>query len=100
MSDTLTIRFYQTSDSNTVVTSTSIFNASPGHAYNLLLRGYRNYQSYTDPFTGKLLNVNADLKAVVTQNCSACHSGMVEGQLIPGLANKWYDQKAIINYKT
>ncbi|MHA4806904.1 hypothetical protein ACX0G9_02290 [Flavitalea flava] len=68
VSDTLTIRFYQTSDSNTVVTSTSIFNASPGHAYNLLLRGYMNYQSYTDPFTGKLLNVNADLKAVVTQN--------------------------------
>lgn len=33
---------------------------------------------------------------VVTQNCAACHSGVVEGVLVPGVGNKWYDQRAII----
>ncbi|MBI4457615.1 hypothetical protein HY633_01480 [Candidatus Uhrbacteria bacterium] len=33
---------------------------------------------------------------LITQNCSACHSGVVNGMLIPGLGNKWYNQKAII----
>ena len=34
---------------------------------------------------------------LITQNCSACHSGTGNGKLIPGLGNKWYNQKAIIN---
>ncbi len=34
---------------------------------------------------------------LVTQNCAACHSGMVNNHFIPGIANKWYDQKSVIN---
>ena len=36
-------------------------------------------------------------EAAVTQNCSACHSGVVEGRLVPGVGNKWYNQKVIID---
>ncbi|MEW5850313.1 MAG: hypothetical protein AB2A00_16100 [Myxococcota bacterium] len=35
---------------------------------------------------------------LITQNCSACHSGVVENQLIPGIGNKWYNQEAIIDH--
>ena len=35
---------------------------------------------------------------LVTQNCSACHSGVVKGQLIGGVGNKWYNQRAIIAF--
>jgi len=35
---------------------------------------------------------------LVTQNCSACHSGVVNGKLIPGVGNKWYNQEAIIRF--
>jgi len=39
----------------------------------------------------------ASPEPLITQNCSACHSGVVEGQLIPGVGNKWYNQRAIID---
>lgn len=45
---------------------------------------------------GFVRTVNKDGVEVVTQNCSACHSGTVNGQLIPGVGNKWYNQRAII----
>ncbi len=35
---------------------------------------------------------------LVTQNCSACHNGVVKGRLIQGVGNKWYNQRAIIEF--
>jgi hypothetical protein len=37
------------------------------------------------------------LNRLVTQTCSACHSGTVNNHFIPGVGNKWYDQQSIIN---
>ncbi|MBI5495108.1 MAG: hypothetical protein HY904_08765 [Deltaproteobacteria bacterium] len=34
---------------------------------------------------------------LVTQNCSACHSGVVQGRLWAGVGNKFYNQRAIID---
>jgi hypothetical protein len=65
--DTLVIRFYQTADSSNALT-TSLLYSTPGHAYNLLLRGYLTGGTWQDPFTGRSQSVQADLQTVITQN--------------------------------
>jgi len=67
VADTLQIRFYKAGDSVNVLTSASL-SVLPGHAYNLVLRGYLNNRSFKDPITGKYLNFYPDLKVMLTQN--------------------------------
>ncbi|MEW5853776.1 MAG: hypothetical protein AB2A00_33685 [Myxococcota bacterium] len=44
-----------------------------------------------------LVRIN-EPEALATQNCSACHSGVVKGKLFAGVGNKWYDQKQLIRF--
>ena len=36
-------------------------------------------------------------RQLITQTCSACHSGMVNGKLIAGVNNKWYNHNVVID---
>lgn len=66
VADTLQLRFYNVSDSADIV-ALVFLSASPGHAYNLILRGYQNGQSFADQGTGQSLSFLPDLNAVTTQ---------------------------------
>lgn len=67
VADTLVVRFYQTTDSTDVLTS-GYLSATPGHSYNILLRGYLNPPTFSDPFSGKQLQYKVDLRTTITQN--------------------------------
>lgn len=67
VADTLQLRFYNAGDSTDIV-AIAFLDASPGHAYNLLLHGYQYAHNYPDPVTGQSLPFNPDMQAVITQN--------------------------------
>lgn len=64
---TLLLSFYNPGDTTDLITATELL-ASPGHSYTVLIEGYENTQSMTDPFTGNFDQYPPDLKASVYQN--------------------------------
>lgn len=63
---TLQIRVYALGDNTTVLASVP-FNASPGHAYNLVLKGYLNNQSFPDPYEGGTIDLSQDFGIIIRQ---------------------------------
>ena len=63
----LLLSFYNPGDTVDLITAAQL-QASPGHSYTVLIEGYENAQSMTDPFTGNTDQYPPDLKASVYQN--------------------------------
>ncbi len=63
----LILKFYNTGDTSNVIAK-SFVDAAPGHAYNLILKGYKGGRWMRDPYTGKFIIFNAGLSVAVTQN--------------------------------
>ncbi|MCW3463780.1 DUF4397 domain-containing protein [Chitinophaga nivalis] len=65
--DTLRIRFYHPGDTVNAIIGTNVIT-QVGHSYSIMLRGYANAHSYTDPITGKTVEVGATLKVAACKN--------------------------------
>ncbi|NLR80396.1 DUF4397 domain-containing protein [Chitinophaga eiseniae] len=66
---TLSIKVYQPADSVQFLAHTSL-DVVPGHAYTLVLNGYTDSddRSYTDPRTGKTVNITTDFSISALKN--------------------------------
>lgn len=65
--DTMRIKFYSTTDKENPVAATTLYMEA-GHSYTVLLRGYANAHTYTDPVTKQQISMAATLKAVACKN--------------------------------
>lgn len=63
----LLIKCYALGDSTTILAS-SFLNAAPGHAYNILLKGYKGNRWMRDPSNGKFVTFTPGLNISITQN--------------------------------
>jgi hypothetical protein len=64
--DTLVVQVFNVGDTVDVIASNYLV-VSPGHAYEIMLTGYLNTESYPDPFTGNTLTAYPDIKTILTQ---------------------------------
>ncbi|WP_212002043.1 DUF4397 domain-containing protein [Chitinophaga sp. HK235] len=64
--DTLRVRLYQQAAPDVDIISTTLLT-TPGSAYNIVLSGSLNGQSFIDPATGRSLSYDARLKLALTQ---------------------------------
>lgn len=64
--DTLKIRIYHPETPEQSVLSATLLT-TPGSAYNIVLKGYENAQSFNDPVTGDFLSFDGSLRVALTQ---------------------------------
>lgn len=64
--DTLRLRFYRTAEPNDAFFSARLMT-TPGGAYNLVVKGYQNNQSFKDPASKQSVNISAGLNVMLTQ---------------------------------
>jgi hypothetical protein len=65
--DTMRLRFYQAGDSSTVLARSTLYT-EPGHGYTILLTGYLQYASYSNPVTGQYMGISPNLRVMLYKN--------------------------------